>query len=57
MTRKERRVTKTEIQALKSDEDLLKGLVQMAVQEFLEAEMNETVGAAKSERGCVPSPP
>lgn len=53
MTLKKNNVTKKEIQALMSqDEDLLKGLVQMVVQEFLEAEMNETVGAAKSERNA-----
>jgi putative transposase len=32
------------------DEDLLRPLVQLAVQEFLEAEMNDALGAAKGER-------
>jgi len=32
------------------DQDLIRGIVQIAVQEFLEAEMNECLGAAKSER-------
>ena len=32
------------------DEDLLRPLVQLVVQEFLEAEMNDTLGAAKGER-------
>lgn len=51
MTRQQTTLSKTEIKALiTQDEDLLKGLVQMAVQEFLEAEMNEALGAAKSER-------
>ena len=34
------------------DEDLLRPIVQMAVQEFLEAEMDEAVGAAKGERSA-----
>ena len=32
------------------DQDLIRGIVQVAVQEFLEAEMNEALGAAKGER-------
>ena len=32
------------------DQDLIRGIVQIAVPEFLEAEMNECLGAAKSER-------
>jgi transposase-like protein len=32
------------------EQDLIRGIVQIAVQEFLEAEMNECLGAAKSER-------
>ena len=35
------------------DEDFLRRIVQIAVQEFLEAEMNEALGAGKSERGNV----
>ena len=32
------------------DQDLIRGIVQVAVQEFLEAEMEEALGAAKGER-------
>jgi transposase-like protein len=32
------------------DQDLIRGIVQIAVQEFLEAEMDEALGAAKGER-------
>ena len=40
-----------EIKAMmKQDGDFLRPLVQMAVQEFLEAEMNESLNAQKSER-------
>lgn len=35
---------------LAEDDELLRPLVQLAVQEFLEAEMNEALGAAKGER-------
>jgi transposase-like protein len=35
---------------LAAEPDLLRPLVQLAVQEFLEAEMNEALGAGKSER-------
>lgn len=35
---------------LAEDDELLRPLVQLAVQEFLEAEMNEALGAGKSER-------
>jgi len=34
---------------LSQKEDLLRPIVQIAVQEFLEAEMNEALGAAKGE--------
>jgi putative transposase len=34
------------------DEDLLRPLVQLAVQEFLEAEMSDALGAAKGERSA-----
>jgi len=37
---------------LSENEDLLRQLMQMAVQEFLEAEMNEALGATKSERNA-----
>jgi putative transposase len=37
---------------LAEDEELLRPIVQMAVQEFLEAEMNEALGAAKGERSA-----
>jgi len=53
MTLKKSGVTKNEIQALmQQDPDLIRGLVQLVVQEFLEAEMNEALGAAKSERSA-----
>jgi putative transposase len=51
MTRKERRNTVSKLKAvIGEDQDLIRGIVQIAVQEFLEAEMNECLGAAKSER-------
>ena len=51
MTRSHRNVTKPEIKALLSaDEDLLKGLVQIVLQQVLEAEMDEALGAGKSQR-------
>ena len=51
MTRNHRNVTKPEIKALLSaDEDLLKGLVQIVLQQVLEAEMEDALGAGKSER-------
>jgi putative transposase len=37
---------------LAEDEELLRPIVQIAVQEFLEAEMNEALGAAKGERSA-----
>jgi putative transposase len=51
MTRKQATRNVTQLQALlQEQDDLLRPLVQLAVQEFLEAEMRETVGAAKGER-------
>ncbi len=51
MTRKQTTRSMTELQALLSEqEDLLRPLVQLTVREFLEAEMNEALGAGKSER-------
>ena len=53
MTRKTDNKTATCIQAMLSEnEDLLRKLMQSAVQEFLEAEMNEALGATKSERSA-----
>ena len=53
MTRKNDNKTRQSLQAMMSEnEDLLRPLVQMAVQEFLEAEMNEALGAEKSERSA-----
>jgi putative transposase len=53
MTLKKSNVSKSEIKAmLREDEDLLKGLVQIVVQQFLEAEMDEAVGASKGERSA-----
>ena len=51
MTRKQTVRTVKELKAeMSEDEDLLRPLVQLAVQEFLEAEMNEALGAGKGER-------
>jgi putative transposase len=51
MTRQQTTRNVTPLQALlQEQDDLLRPLVQLAVQEFLEAEMNETLGAAKGER-------
>jgi len=51
MTGKKRIISKADLkQALEGDGDFLKPLVQMVVQEVLEAEMEEAVGAAKGER-------
>jgi putative transposase len=36
--------------AIGEDQDLIRGIVQIAVQEFLEAEMDEALGATKGER-------
>jgi putative transposase len=53
MTRKSHSKSVPELKAMLSDnEDLLRGIVQIAVQEFLEAEMKEAVGVAKSERSA-----
>ena len=53
MTQKKRNEVLPEIKTLLSkDQDLLRPIVQMAVQEFLEAEMNEALGATKSERSA-----
>jgi putative transposase len=51
MTRKNSKKTVNELKAIiGGDQDLIRGIVQIAVQEFLEAEMNEALGAAKGER-------
>jgi putative transposase len=51
MTRKNDKKTVNELKALiGQDDDLIRGIVQMTVQEFLEAEMNDAPGATKSER-------
>jgi putative transposase len=51
MTRKSPARTVSELKALiAEDDELLRPLVQLAVQEFLEAEMNEALGAGKGER-------
>jgi putative transposase len=51
MTQKNRKTTVNELKAvIGEDQDLIRGIVQIAVQEFLEAEMNEALGAAKGER-------
>ena len=51
MTRKNDKKTVNELKALiGQDDDLIRGIVQMTVQEFLEAEMNDALGATKGER-------
>ena len=51
MTQKTGNKTVKELKAmLVEDEDLLRPIVQIVVQELLEAEMDEAVGAAKGER-------
>ena len=51
MTGKNGSISRAELkQALESDGDFLKPLVQMVVQEVLEAEMDEVLGATKGER-------
>lgn len=51
MTRKKNKKTVSELKAIiGQDDDLIRGIVQMTVQEFLEAEMNEALGATKGER-------
>jgi putative transposase len=51
MTRKQDSANKTDWKALISEQqDFLRPLVQQVVQQVLEAEMDEVVGAEKSER-------
>jgi transposase-like protein len=51
MTQKDSKNTVSKLKAvIGEDQDLIRGIVQIAVQEFLEAEMNEALGAAKGER-------
>jgi transposase-like protein len=51
MTRKDSKNTVNKLKAvIGEDPDLIRGIVQIAVQEFLEAEMDEALGAAKGER-------
>jgi len=51
MTRKQTVRSVEELKAqMSEDDDLLRPLVQLVVQEFLEAEMNDALGASKSER-------
>lgn len=51
MTRKKGSITREELkQVLTEDKDFLKPLMQLVLQEVLEAEMDETVGAGKGER-------
>jgi transposase-like protein len=51
MTKKNGSITREELkQVLMEDRDFLKPLMQMVLQEVLEAEMDETVGAGKGER-------
>jgi len=53
MTRKTNSKAEPCLQAMLSEnEDLLRQLMQSAVQEFLEAEMNDALGASKSERSA-----
>ena len=51
MTRKQNKRRSQEIKTLMSqEEDFLRPLMKVALQEVLEAEMEEAVGAAKGER-------
>ncbi len=51
MTKKKDSITRAELkQTLTEDGDFLKPLIQLVVQEVLEAEMDEAVGAGKGER-------
>jgi putative transposase len=51
MTRKNSMNTVSKLKAaIGEDQDLIRGIVQIAVQEFLEAEMDQALGAAKGER-------
>ena len=51
MTRGKLRPTLEEVKALlRQDQDFLRPLVQAVLQELLEAEMTEALGAAKGER-------
>src|SRR5215813_8977587 len=51
MTKKESKLKSQEIKALmKKDEDFLRPLMRVALQEVLEAEMSEALGAGKAER-------
>ena len=51
MTRKQTARTVEELKSqMAGDDNLLRPLVQLAVQEFLEAEMNDALGAGKGER-------
>ena len=51
MTRKETRRSSQEIKAMMSqEEDFLRPLIKVALQEMLEAEMSEALGAQKGER-------
>ncbi|MCO5045803.1 MAG: IS256 family transposase [Kiritimatiellae bacterium] len=51
MTKRKSIITREELKrVVMEDEDFLKTLMQMALQEVLEAEMDETIGAGKGER-------
>lgn len=51
MTKTKGTITRAELkQVLIEDADFLRPLMQMVLQEVLEAEMDETLGATKSER-------
>jgi len=51
MTKKNSTISRAEVKdVLSQEEDFLKPLVQLVVQEVLEAEMDEAVGAGKGER-------
>ena len=53
MTQKSSIKSVKELKALVADDqDILRPIVQIAVQEFLEAEMNEALGAGKGERSA-----
>ena len=51
MTRKNSNRTTSEIKAMMAgDDDFLRPIVRTVIQEFLEAEMTEAIGAQKGER-------
>ena len=50
MTRKNSNRTTSEIKAMMAEDNFLRPIVRTVIQEFLEAEMTEAIGAQKGER-------